>query len=117
MVTPRRWLWTAPVMGCCLGGWGRSATGEWEGRFFPDGLGVGVPAVVPVAAVRGLAADAEGVTDVRPTGAPVDGPGDSGLKGLLGGVPRGCGVAGRGECVGAESFGSVHQGCHLMMTR
>ena len=69
--------------------------------------------MVPVAAVRGLAGDAEGVTDVRPAGAPVDGPGDGGLEGVLGGLLDGGGVGGGGERVGAESFGSVHQGVTL----
>ena len=33
---PGRWLWMAPGDGLLLGGWGRSATGEREGRFFPE---------------------------------------------------------------------------------
>ena len=90
-----------------------SATSEWKGRFGPDGLGVGVPSVVPVVAVGGLAGDAEGVSDVGPAGAPVEGPGDRGVEGVLGGLFDGCGVGGRGERVGAESFGSVHQGVTL----
>ena len=52
---PGRWLWTAPARGCCLDGWGWSATGEREGRFFPDGPGVGGPGGGAVAAARDLA--------------------------------------------------------------
>jgi hypothetical protein len=103
--------------GCAAGGWRGSVASEWEGRFGPDGLGVGVPAAVPVAAVGGLAGDAEGVADVGPAGAPVEGPGDRCVEGVLGGLFGGCGVDGGGECVGAESFGAVHQGCHLRVTR
>ena len=99
--------------GCAAGGWRGSVASEWEGRFGPDGLGVGVPAAVPVAAVGGLAGDAEGVADVGPAGAPVEGPGDRSIEGLLGSPFGGCGVDGRGERVGAESFGSVHRAVTL----
>ena len=96
---------------------GGSDLSEWEGRFGPDGLGVGVPTMMPVVAVGGLAGDAESVADVGPAGAPVEGPGDRCVEGVLGSLFGGCGVDGGGECVGAESFGAVHQGCHLRVTR
>ncbi len=96
---------------------GGSDSSEWEGRFGPDGLGVGVPTMMPVVAVGGLAGDAESVADVGPAGAPVEGPGDRCVEGVLGSLFGGCGVDGGGECVGAESFGAVHQGCHLRVTR
>ena len=104
-------------MACGDGGaarvWGGSAASEWEGRFGPDGLGVGVPTMVPVVAVGGLTGDAESVADVGPAGAPVEGPGDRSIEGLLGSPFGGCGVDGRGERVGAESFGSAHRAVTL----
>ena len=104
-------------MACRDGGaarvWRGSATSEREGRFGPDGLGVGVPTMMPVVAVGGLAGDAESVADVGPAGAPVEGPGDRSIEGLLGSPFGGCGVDGRGERVGAESFGSVHRAVTL----
>lgn len=45
-------------LGCLMAEPGWTASDEREGWLNPDGLGVGVPAVVPVAAVRGLAGDA-----------------------------------------------------------
>ena len=92
---------------------GRSVPGEREGWLNPDGLGVGVPSVVPIAAVRSLAGDPESSTDVGPGGAPVDCPGDGGVNGVLGSGECGGGAGGGGERVGAESFGPVHQGVTL----
>ena len=43
--------------------WRGSVASEREGRFGPDGLGVGVPTMTPVVAVGGLAGDAESVAD------------------------------------------------------
>ena len=96
-------------LGCSMASPGGSVPGEREGWFGPDGLGVGVPAVVSVAAVRDLASGAESSTDVGPGSAPVERPCDGGIESLLGGLLRGDRVGGGSESVGAESFGSVHR--------
>jgi hypothetical protein len=99
--------------GCASSGWRGSVPSEREGRFGPDRLGVGVPSVVPVVAVGGLAGDAESGPDVGPAGAPVEGPGDRDVEGVLCCLLGGYGVGGRGERVGAESFGAVHRAVTL----
>jgi len=87
---------------------------EWW--FDPAGLAGRVPVEVPVAAVRGLAGDAERVADLSPAGAPVQRSGDSVIEVGFGGSEFGDGGAGCVERVDTETVGSVH-GCQLTLTR
>ena len=89
---------------------------DGEGWFGPDGSGVGVPAEVSESPVGGLAGDAEGVADLGPGGAPVQGAGDGDLEVGLDGAELGGSFGGVVEGVETESVGPVH-GCQRRLTR
>lgn len=69
-----------------------------------------------VAAVSGLAGDAEGVADLGPARTPVQGSGDGIIESGLGLTAVAGGGPGGGEGVGAEPLG-LSMRCKRMLTR